>query len=65
MSIATFLKSILIDKNVVITGSYNFSLAAEHDNAEDLALIVDAAASVAYAANWALRQAEGRPWQRL
>ena len=57
------MKSVVIDDQVVITGSYNFSLAAEHDNAEDLMIIDDQPTASQYLANWLARTKQASPWQ--
>jgi phosphatidylserine/phosphatidylglycerophosphate/cardiolipin synthase-like enzyme len=45
-------KVILIDDDVVITGSFNFTEAAERSNAENLLIVRDAALARAYHENW-------------
>lgn len=45
-------KIIIIDSNIVITGSYNFSESAEYQNAENLLVIKDKKIAVLYLANW-------------
>lgn len=45
-------KIIIIDGASVITGSFNFSKAAEERNAENLLWIQDAKLAAAYLANW-------------
>jgi len=45
-------KIMVIDGEVVITGSFNFTKAAEEHNAENLLVIRDAALAERYAANW-------------
>ena len=57
------MKSIVIDSSLTITGSYNFSLAAEHANAEDIAFIQDPETARIYLLNWRVRQAEAKLWQ--
>lgn len=50
-------KVMVIDGDGVITGSYNFTYAAQHDNAENLIYIHHAPALAAvYAGNWRWRQ---------
>ena len=46
-------KVIVIDAHVVITGSFNFTKAAESENAENLLVIYDAELAAKYAKNWA------------
>jgi phosphatidylserine/phosphatidylglycerophosphate/cardiolipin synthase-like enzyme len=45
-------KIIIIDRATVITGSFNFSKAAEERNAENLLVIHDRALAEKYVANW-------------
>ena len=45
-------KVMVIDGRTVITGSFNFTKAAEEHNAENLLVIQDAALAEKYAANW-------------
>lgn len=50
-------KVIIIDGKVVVTGSFNFTYAAEHKNAENVLIIHDKKLAAKYAANFAKRQA--------
>jgi phosphatidylserine/phosphatidylglycerophosphate/cardiolipin synthase-like enzyme len=45
-------KVIIVDGAVVITGSFNFTKAAESKNAENLLVIRDAALARQYLENW-------------
>jgi len=45
-------KVMVIDGEVVITGSFNFTRAAEEKNAENLLVIRDKALAAKYIANW-------------
>jgi phosphatidylserine/phosphatidylglycerophosphate/cardiolipin synthase-like enzyme len=45
-------KVMVIDGLVVITGSFNFTTAAERQNAENLLIIRDPAVAGRYAENW-------------
>jgi phosphatidylserine/phosphatidylglycerophosphate/cardiolipin synthase-like enzyme len=45
-------KVIVIDGGTVITGSFNFTKAAEEHNAENMLVIHDTALALKYAANW-------------
>ena len=47
-------KVMVIDGEVVITGSFNFTKAAEESNAENLLVIRDAALAKRYTENWQL-----------
>jgi phosphatidylserine/phosphatidylglycerophosphate/cardiolipin synthase-like enzyme len=54
-------KVMVIDRSVVITGSFNFTKAAETRNAENLLVIKDPALAAAYAKNFANHQAHSSP----
>jgi phospholipase D len=45
-------KIILVDGNIVLTGSYNYSENAEHKNAENMLEITDPALAAIYKANF-------------
>lgn len=45
-------KLIIVDGQVVITGSFNFTEQSEDDNAENLLVIRDKAIAAKYTANW-------------
>jgi phosphatidylserine/phosphatidylglycerophosphate/cardiolipin synthase-like enzyme len=45
-------KIMVIDGKTVLTGSFNFTKAAEDDNAENLLVIQDPALAAQYTANW-------------
>jgi len=45
-------KVMIIDENIVITGSFNFTKAAEERNAENLLIIQDALIAQKYINNW-------------
>lgn len=45
-------KVMIIDKHVVITGSFNFTKAPEENNAENLLLIHDKKLASLYTKNW-------------
>lgn len=47
-------KIIIVDGQVVITGSFNFSKSAENGNAENLLVIRDVTIADKYTANWKL-----------
>jgi phosphatidylserine/phosphatidylglycerophosphate/cardiolipin synthase-like enzyme len=47
-------KVMVVDEQVVITGSFNFSKAAETSNAENLLIITDPAIAAKYLSNWNL-----------
>ena len=48
----------ILDGETVITGSFNFTKAAQEKNAENLLIIRDAALAEQYSSNWNLRQKE-------
>lgn len=45
-------KVIIIDGNIIITGSFNFTKAAQYKNAENLLIIKDAVLAKQYIRNW-------------
>jgi len=45
-------KVIVIDENIVITGSFNFTKAAESNNAENILVIRDPTLAEKYLKNW-------------
>lgn len=49
-------KIMIIDNETVITGSFNFTNAAEKDNAENLLVLHDKALAKLYMANWLLHK---------
>ena len=51
-------KVIIIDNNEVITGSFNFTSAADHRNAENVVLIKDPNIASIYLKNWIRREKE-------
>jgi phosphatidylserine/phosphatidylglycerophosphate/cardiolipin synthase-like enzyme len=58
-------KVILIDGRIVITGSFNFSKAAEESNAENLLVIPDPDLAAKYLANWQAHQNHSEPYSGL
>lgn len=48
-------KIIIIDNKTVITGSFNFTKAAQNDNAENILIITDEKLAEKYAKNWQRR----------
>lgn len=54
-------KVIIIDQTRVITGSFNFTRAAQQDNAENVLLIDDGHLAQQYLQNWQRRQAASKP----
>jgi phosphatidylserine/phosphatidylglycerophosphate/cardiolipin synthase-like enzyme len=55
-------KVMIIDGQVLITGSFNFTEAAEHSNAENLLVIRDRALAERYLANWHDHEAHSEPY---
>ena len=56
-------KVMVIDRRNVITGSFNFTTAAQKRNAENVLIILDdPAIAEAYAANWQRRGDAARPY---
>lgn len=51
-------KIMIIDENTVITGSFNFTKAAQEKNAENLLIIHNVALAKHYLENWEFRQKE-------
>lgn len=58
-------KVMIIDDRYVLTGSFNWSNAAETRNAENLLLIADQSINQIYTANWQLRAVHARPIDAL
>jgi phosphatidylserine/phosphatidylglycerophosphate/cardiolipin synthase-like enzyme len=50
-------KVIVVDHDIVITGSFNFTAAAQRRNAENLLVIRESALAARYRANWESRRA--------
>lgn len=55
-------KIMIIDEAVVITGSFNFTKAAEQSNAENLLVISDPALALKYFANWQAHREHSGPY---
>jgi phosphatidylserine/phosphatidylglycerophosphate/cardiolipin synthase-like enzyme len=55
-------KIMVIDGQTVITGSFNFTKAAEDKNAENLLVIEDAEMAAKYAQNWAAHRQHSEPY---
>lgn len=54
-------KVIIIDGHLVIGGSYNYTSAAEHKNAENVTFIESTSLAELYLGNWEARKAVARP----
>jgi len=57
-------KVMVIDDGVVITGSFNFTKAAEESNAENLLIIRDKPLAAKYTANWKAHADHSEPYER-
>jgi len=57
-------KIMIIDGGVVITGSFNFTRAAEEHNAENLLVINDPVLARAYLENWRVHEQHSEPYER-
>ena len=55
-------KIMIIDDRIVITGSYNFSRAAEKSNAENLVIIESAPIARKYQQNWQKHHQHSKPF---
>jgi phosphatidylserine/phosphatidylglycerophosphate/cardiolipin synthase-like enzyme len=55
-------KVVIIDGATVITGSFNFTKAAEERNAENVLIIYDPALAEQYVKNWKLHAAHSQPF---
>ena len=58
-------KVIIIDGQTVLTGSFNFTKAAEENNAENLLVIHDAQLAARYADNWKIHRDHSGPYTGL
>lgn len=56
-------KVMVIDGSVVITGSFNFTKGAEHDNAENLLVIRSKELAAQYTRNWEAHAAHADPYE--
>lgn len=54
-------KIMIVDGETVMTGSFNFTKAAQEKNAENLLIIHDVALAQRYFENWQIRQKESFP----
>jgi phosphatidylserine/phosphatidylglycerophosphate/cardiolipin synthase-like enzyme len=57
-------KIIIIDGYLLVTGSFNFTRAAEEHNAENLLVINDPVLAQQYVANWQVHQQHSEPFER-
>jgi phosphatidylserine/phosphatidylglycerophosphate/cardiolipin synthase-like enzyme len=57
-------KIMIIDKGTVITGSFNFTKAAEEKNAENVLIIKDKALAKVYLDNWQNHREHSEPYGR-
>lgn len=56
-------KVMIIDNEVVITGSFNFTKAAEESNAENLLVVRDKELASQYVENWQLHNEHSEPYR--
>lgn len=56
-------KIMIIDGYLVLTGSFNFTRAAEDNNAENLLVINDPILAKRYAENWRAHQSHSEPYE--
>lgn len=54
-------KIIIVDRHVVITGSYNWTEGARRRNAENIVVIEDLATAHAYTENWEMHEGHSLP----
>jgi phosphatidylserine/phosphatidylglycerophosphate/cardiolipin synthase-like enzyme len=57
-------KIIITDGYLVLTGSFNFTRAAEEHNAENLLVINDPVLAQQYIANWQAHEQHSEPYER-
>jgi phosphatidylserine/phosphatidylglycerophosphate/cardiolipin synthase-like enzyme len=57
-------KVMVLDGGVVLTGSFNFTKAAEENNAENLLVINDPVLAKRYAENWRAHEAHSEVYER-
>lgn len=50
-------KVMIVDGETIITGSFNFTAGAEHDNAENMLILHDTALAARYQGNWDAQKA--------
>ena len=55
-------KVIVIDGETVLTGSFNFTKAAQEKNAENLLIIRDPALAAQYTKNWDAHRQHSQPY---
>jgi len=56
-------KVIVIDGEMVLTGSFNFTKAAQEKNAENVLIIRDKALAALYAQNWEAHRQHSQPYR--
>jgi phosphatidylserine/phosphatidylglycerophosphate/cardiolipin synthase-like enzyme len=55
-------KVIVVDRHMVVTGSYNFTAAAEYKNTENVTIIDSSDVASRFLSNWEARRAVSRPF---
>jgi len=58
-------KVMIIDNVMVITGSFNFTKAAEESNAENLLIVRSSALAHVYIANWNIHRRHSEPYRTI
>jgi phosphatidylserine/phosphatidylglycerophosphate/cardiolipin synthase-like enzyme len=53
-------KVIVVDQHIVVTGSYNFTAAAEHRNSANVTVVYSASVASQFLSNWQSRRAVSR-----
>jgi phosphatidylserine/phosphatidylglycerophosphate/cardiolipin synthase-like enzyme len=56
-------KIMIIDNSIVITGSYNFTMNAEHNNAENVVIIRDKQIAEIFIKNWNIHAQHSTPFR--
>jgi phosphatidylserine/phosphatidylglycerophosphate/cardiolipin synthase-like enzyme len=57
-------KVMVLDNYLILTGSFNFTRAAEEYNAENLLILNDPVLAKQYVSNWLLHEAHSEPFER-
>ena len=57
-------KVMIIDNHIILTGSFNFSKAAEEANAENVLIMQDMDLAARFLANWRIHQTHSDPYSQ-
>lgn len=57
-------KVMIIDNQFIVTGSFNFSIAAEEANAENVLIMQDVDLAARFLANWRIHQTHSDPYSQ-